>query len=104
MLKEYLNNLYDFTCWGRDRMLDTAQALTPEQFDQETRFPIHTIKETLVHTLSAELAYRKRCMGEAYTKGVEKQDFADIPAIRKFWADEEKVMRQYLATAEDDAL
>src|SRR3972149_3417860 len=103
MLKEYLSNLYDFTCWGRDRMLDTAEALTPEQFDQETRFPIHTVKETLVHTLSAEIAYRKRCIGEP-TSLVEKSAFPDLDSIRMVWREEENLMRLYLATLDDKAL
>lgn len=71
MLKDHLLEMYNFNCWGRDLMLDMAEALTPEQFDQETRFPIHTVKETLVHTLSAEYAYRMRCQGQTYT-GLEK--------------------------------
>ncbi|MEX1143298.1 MAG: DinB family protein [Anaerolineales bacterium] len=104
MLRDHLHNLYDFNCWGRDLLLAKSEALTPEQFDQDTRFPIHTIKETLVHTMSAEMAYRKRCMGELITKGVEKEEFPDLNSIRVFWAEEEKLLRLYLSSVEDDTL
>lgn len=103
MLRDHLLNLYDFNCWGRDLVLAKSENLTAEQFDQDTRFPIHTIKETLVHTMSAEMAYRKRCMGEAY-KGVEKDQFPDVNAVREFWAEEEKQLRKYLSSVEDETL
>lgn len=103
MLKQHILDMYDFTCWGRDRMLDTAKPLTAEQFDQETRFPIHTVKETLVHTLSAEYAYRMRCQGQTY-KGMDKKDFADLAAVRARWAQEEKEMRSYLAGIDEASL
>ena len=103
MLRDHLLNLYDFNCWGRDLMLTKSEALTPEQFDQDTRFPIHTIKETMVHSMSAERAYRNRCMGEAY-KAVEKDEFADVKAIQEFWTEEEKQMRKYLSLVEDEEL
>jgi uncharacterized damage-inducible protein DinB len=104
MLRDHLLNLFEFSCWGRDLMLDNAEKLSAEQFDQETRFPIHTVKETLVHTLTAELAYRKRCMGEQYTQGLEKSDFAGVAAIRTAWVAEEKLLRQYLASVTDEEL
>ncbi|MEX2160852.1 MAG: DinB family protein [Anaerolineales bacterium] len=104
MLREYLIELYDFTCWGRDLLLDKAENLTAEQFDQDTRFPIHTIKETLVHVLTAELAYRKRASQEPYLKGLEKSEFPDLKSMRAYWAAEEKLMRAFLATLNDDAI
>ena len=103
MLQDHLLNLYDFNCWGRDLVLAKSEALTADHFDQETRFPIHTIKETLVHTMSAEMAYRKRCMGETH-KGVGKGEFPDLNSIRVFWDDEEKQMRLYLASVPDEVL
>jgi uncharacterized damage-inducible protein DinB len=96
MLKDWLLDLYDYTCWGRDKMLDTAALLTAEQFDQETRFPIHTAKETLVHTMSAEFAYRMRCNGLRY-QNYTKDQFADVAALRAQWQAEEALMRTYLA-------
>jgi uncharacterized damage-inducible protein DinB len=96
MLKDYILSLYDFSCWGRDLILKTAEPLSAEQFDQETRFPIKTVKETLVHTMGAEEIYRKRLMGMP-VKALEKSDFADLAAIRDFWQQEEKLMRDFLA-------
>lgn len=101
MLKEYVITMYDFTCWGRDRIFEQAAKLTPEQFDEQTRFPIHTVKETLVHTMSAEQIYRQRLMAQPRTE-VEKEDFTDLAAIRDYWKAEEAQMRNYLAGMSDE--
>lgn len=101
MLREYELTMYDFTCWGRDRICEQAKKLSAEQFDQQTRFPIHTVKETLVHTLSAEQIYRQRLMGQPRT-AVEKEEFADLAAILDYWKAEEARMRDYLASVPDE--
>lgn len=96
MQTDWLLDLYDFTCWGRDRILTLAEKLTPEQFDAETRFPYHTVKETLVHMMSAEYAYRMRCMLQPHQM-LKKQDFADLAALRAYWQQEQSLMRAYIA-------
>lgn len=103
MLKDLLLDLYVFTCWGRDLIVEHAAKLTPEQFEQETRFPIKSVKETLVHTLSAERAYRTRCAGLP-TAALKLEDFADLSALRTYWQDEEAQMRAYLSQASEEEL
>jgi uncharacterized damage-inducible protein DinB len=101
MLKEYVLTMYDFTCWGRDQICAQAKNLTAQQFDAQTHFPIHTVKETLVHTMSAEQIYRQRLMGQPRTE-VEKEAFADLAAIREYWKAEEARMRDYLTSVSDE--
>ncbi len=103
MLKDYLLEMYEFNCWGNELLLGKAAALTPEQFEQDTRFPIHSVKETLVHMLSAEYAYRMRCSGQSFTP-LKKEDFADVAAVRARWQEEQAEMRKYLGSASDDEL
>lgn len=103
MLKDFLLDLYDFTCWGRDLMLETASRLTPEQYAEETRFPIKSVKETLVHTLSAEAAYLARCAGQAF-EPIKLEDYPDVDSLRARWEAEESAMRAYLANASEEEL
>jgi uncharacterized damage-inducible protein DinB len=84
-------------------MMKNAASLTKEQFEQDTRFPIHSIKETLVHTLSAEFAYRMRCSGQQYTP-LKMEAFADLAAVRAAWQKEEAEMRAYLSRVTDEEL
>jgi uncharacterized damage-inducible protein DinB len=103
MLNELLLDLYNYTCWSRDRLFAMAENLTPDQFDQETRFPFRTVKETLVHMMSAEYAYRMRCMQQPHST-LKKQDFADLAAVRSYWQQEEALMRTYLSEVSEAEL
>lgn len=103
-LRDQLTTLYDFTCWARTLILERATALNTEQLEQDSRFPIGSLKETLAHTLSAESAYRKRLVGEAVTAGLKAADFADVIALRDAWQEEEALMRAYLAGVDDETL
>lgn len=95
MLKEYILEMYNFNCWGRDRMLSTAESLSLGQLDQETRFPNHAVKETLIHALSAEHSYRTRCQQQPKV-WLDESQFPDLKSIRDYWAEEEQKMRSYL--------
>lgn len=103
MLKEHFLEIYDFNCWGNELLLGKAEQLTLEQFERDTRFPIHSVKETMVHTLSAECAYRMRCSGQTFT-ALKKEDFADVAAVREQWHREQAEMRKYLAGLSDEEL
>lgn len=103
MLKDHLLEMYDFNCWGHELLLGKAALLTGDQFEEDTRFPIHSIKETMVHTLSAEYAYRMRCSGQTFT-ALKKEDFADVAAVRGRWQQEQAEMRKYLGSLSDDEL
>lgn len=103
MLKDYLLEMYDFNCWGNELLLGKAEQLTLEQFEEDTRFPLHSVKETLVHTLSAECAYRMRCSGLALTP-IKKEDFADVAAVQSRWQQEQAEMSKYLTGLSDGDL
>lgn len=100
MLKEFITEIYDFNCWGRDLILNTAEAITSSQFVQATNFPHTTIKRTLIHVLSAEYTYRIRCqmMPKSWLK---EEQFPDLKSIREYWLNEEREMRKYLSHMAD---
>lgn len=100
MLKEYVQQMYGFSCWGRDRILNTAEAINSSQFDQETRFPHNTVRRTLVHVLSAEYSYRIRCQQKPKA-GLEEEQFPDLKSIWEYWISEEREMRNYLSKLAD---
>ncbi len=100
MLLNHIRCMFEYNYWCNQLIMDTAENLSDEQFDQQTQFPINTLKETLVHTMSAERIYRMRLAGEN-PSGVEKEEFDSLTAIRDFWATEEKQMLTYLDGLDD---
>jgi len=49
-----LKTLIDFHYWARDRVLDAAELLTPEQFTRDMGGSFKSIRDTLAHLYSAE--------------------------------------------------
>ena len=57
---EELRVLVDYHYWARDRVLDAAAALTPDQFTRDMGSSFRSIRDTLVHFYSAEWAWCSR--------------------------------------------
>ena len=58
-----LKTLIDFHYWARDRVLDAAELLTPEQFTRDMGGSFKSIRDTLAHLYSAEWAWYQRWHG-----------------------------------------
>lgn len=60
-----LLRLYDYGYWANKRLLDAVSQLTAEQFTQPVAGSYGSIRNTLVHVLSAEWGWLDRCGGPA---------------------------------------
>lgn len=94
--------LYDYTYWARDKILNAAERITPEQFEAPAAFPMGSLRGTLVHGLSAEWIWRMRCsQGQSPAAMWTEADLPTLADIRERWAEEERLMRAYLASLSD---
>src|SRR6185369_12955400 len=91
-----LQTLLDYHYWARDRVLDAAGALPPEQFARDLGSSFKSVRETLVHTYSAEWAWCSRWYGASPTAPLSPDLFPDVAAIRKQWTAEESKVRQFV--------
>ena len=62
-----LQTLLDYHYWARDRVLDAAEKLTPEQFTRDLGSSFKSVRDTLVHTYAAEWAWHSRWHGVSPT-------------------------------------
>ena len=49
-----LRTLLDYHYWARDRVLNAAEALTPEQYTKSLGSSFSSVRDTLVHVFAAE--------------------------------------------------
>jgi len=49
-----LEELFDYSYWANDRLFEVAAQLTPEQFTKPVAGSYGSVRNTLVHVLSAE--------------------------------------------------
>lgn len=105
MQKTDLVTLYDYNYWANRRILDTAELLAAEQLAAPAPFPHGGVLSTLVHTVSAEWAWRQRCQeGVSPTGLLDAGRFATLAELRAFWDEEERLMRAYMAGLSSEAL
>ena len=101
MTLQDLKTLLDFHYWARDRMLDAADKLTPEQFTRDMGSSFKSIRDTLAHLYSAEWAWYQRWQGTSPTAALPFEQFPDVATIRQEWATLESNMRGFLDARTD---
>src|SRR5581483_7431744 len=105
-LTDSIRLLYSYNAWANSRILDTCALLSQEQFlagaGSSTANP--SIRDTLVHTMSAHTVWLARWNGVSPTRGLDPDDFGTLALIRQYWDEIEQHTRAYLNAVEDDLL
>ena len=96
--------LIAFHYWARNRMLDAVDPLSPEQFTREVGGSFGSIRNTVVHTFSAESVWLSRWKGESPTGMLAPESFPDAVAIRRTWLDHEARLRAFLEPLDEEAI
>ena len=103
-MKEQLISLYDYGEWVNRRLLDTAVALTAEQFTQKVLPGFGSVHLTLVHLLGAEVLWFARWQGQSPKTILSPDALPTVPAIRERWAELIDERRANLARLDEAAL
>jgi uncharacterized damage-inducible protein DinB len=99
-----LKLLIDYNYWARDRVLDAAANITPEQFIRPMGNSFNSVRDTVAHICAAERIWILRLKCEK-PQGFQKPDrIPDVNAARKEWAELEGEMREELARLGPEAV
>ena len=96
--------LIAFHYWARNRMLDALDPLSPEQFTREVGGSFGSIRNTVVHTLSAEIVWLARWKGETPSGMVAPEIYPDVASVRRAWADHEASLRAFFETQGEESI
>ena len=96
--------MFDYHYWARDRLLEAAALLTPDQFTRAMGSSFGSVRDTLAHIYAAEWAWYSRWVGEPPTALLPPEMFPDLAAIRSTWIDHEGKMRAFLAGLGEDGI
>lgn len=86
-MKEQIASLYEYGAWVNQRLLETAAALTEEQFTRRVLPGFGSVHLTLVHILGAETLWFARWQGLSPKTMLSPSDLPTVRAIRERWAD-----------------
>jgi uncharacterized damage-inducible protein DinB len=99
-----LQNLYDYTYWANSRLFPVLSQLTPEQFTESVAGSYGSVRNTLVHVLSAEWGWLDRCGGHPRGPLLNPDDFPTVETLVDQWKKVEGYVREFLSTLTDDDL
>jgi len=90
--------LVDYHYWARDRMLDAVELLTPAQYMRDLGNSFKSVRDTVVHTYSAEWNWYSRWVGTSPTSMLDPVQFPDVAAVRSAWTSQEEKVRLLVAS------
>src|SRR5580765_8749766 len=98
-----LQRRFEYGYWANAKLLAVVSQLTPEQFTQHVAGSYGSVRNTLVHTLSAEWGWLDRCGGPPPARGaaLKGDDFPTLESIRSAWTRVESNVRAFLAGLDD---
>jgi uncharacterized damage-inducible protein DinB len=98
---EDLKTLFDYSYWANDRLCGVLSQLTTEQFTQPVAGSYGSIRNTMVHMLSAEWGWLERCGGAARGPALNAQDKPTVTSLFERWRHVEACVREFLSTLQD---
>ncbi|HJQ22944.1 MAG TPA: DinB family protein [Blastocatellia bacterium] len=104
MNKQDIATLFDYNRWANAQMLDTVARLTPEQLRRDLATSHHSVHETLTHILAAEWIWLMRCRGVSPKALLDPNDFADLDALKRRWAEVEQGQQELIDELSDERL
>ena len=99
-----LERVYDYGYWANRKVFQVASQLTPEQFTRTVAGSYGSIRNTLVHMLSAEWGWLDRCGGHERGPRLNPDDYPTLESLITVWSAVEGHVREFLSKLKDEDL
>jgi uncharacterized damage-inducible protein DinB len=99
-----LGRLHDYGYWANARLFDMLAGATPDEFTRCVAGGHASVRNTLVHILSAEWGWLERCGGLRRGERLRPELYPTPDSVRATWTHVEGHMRGLLAGLTDAAL
>lgn len=99
-----IRELFDYNRWARDRMLDAAATIAPQDFVRDLGSSFPSVRDTLVHIMSAEWVWLSRWRGTSPAAMPEAWRSLALEPLRTQWSDLDAAYAQFLAALRDGDL
>jgi uncharacterized damage-inducible protein DinB len=99
-----LEQLYDYNYWANKKLFGAISQLTPEEFTGDFVGSYGSVRNTLVHIMSAEWGWLDRCGGQKRGEKLKAYDFPTLDSVLQNWSRVEGLMREFLSGLSDEDL
>jgi len=99
-----LERLYDYGYWANQKVFQVVEQLTQEQFTQPVAGSYGSVRNTLVHIVSAEWGWLDRSGGPQRGPALKADDYPDLRSVVEAWRTVEGYVREFLSKLKDEDL
>ncbi|HKA21126.1 MAG TPA: DinB family protein [Blastocatellia bacterium] len=99
-----LEALYDYGYWANKRLFEVLSQITPEDFTRQVAGTPASIRNLLVHAMSAEWGWLSKCGGPERGSRLEPNDYPTVDSVIETWSKVETWVRAFLSTLKDKDL
>jgi uncharacterized damage-inducible protein DinB len=99
-----LQALYDYGAWANKKLFEVIARLTPEQFIEPVAGSYGSVRNTMVHVLSAEWGWLDRCGGPPRGPALVASDYPTLASLVDRGQQVEASVRTFLAALRDEDL
>lgn len=104
MTVDDLKTLFAYSYWANASLRDVVSGLTTEQFTRQVAGSYGSIRNTMVHMLSAEWGWLERCGGAARGPALDARDYPTAASLFERWGQIETALHDFLSSLRDDDL
>ena len=99
-----IKRLFAYHYWATHKLLEVVGALTPEEYSREVAGTYRSVRNTLVHTLSAEWGWLDRCGGWPRGEKLNPDQYPTPQSLIDQWAKVEDKVNEFLADTTPEQL
>jgi uncharacterized damage-inducible protein DinB len=99
-----LEGLFDYNYWANRKLCAVLAGLTSEQFTAPVAGAYGSVRNTMVHILSAEWGWLDRCGGAPRGPALVASDYPTLASVVERWQHVEVSMRAFLSGLRDEDL
>jgi uncharacterized damage-inducible protein DinB len=96
--------LFDYGYWANKQLFNVLSGLSAEEFTQSVAGSYGSLRNTMVHILSAEWGWLDRCGGTRRSAALNPSDYPRLVSLIEQWQQVEEYVREFLATLHDEDL
>lgn len=104
MTVQDLEVLFDYGYWANKHLFRVLSQISEEQFVQPVAGSYGSVRNTMVHMLSAEWGWLDRCGGQRRGAALNSSDYPTVASVVERWQEVEGYVRKFLSSLRDENL
>lgn len=96
--------MWDYTKWADARAFEAASKLAPEQYLKDLGSSLKSVRDTLVHIVSAQWIWLSRWKGTSPKAMWAAEEYPTFPVLRSRWAELHGEVEAFVAAQSDASL